>query len=119
MKRAFRFAHDHNDIDSGTNHHAPRDFCCVLVEGSTKIAHIVIANGLFASEKSKSALIMSFDEVSFLLNSFLLHTSPNATSYWFVTAENDGTSSCRLTIISQRAQCVQNQKENHTIEMAE
>ena len=43
VKRAFRFAHDHNDIDSGTNHHAPGDFCCVLVEGSTKIAHMVIA----------------------------------------------------------------------------
>eukprot|EP00986_Skeletonema_menzelii_P017390 scaffold19230_cov154-Skeletonema_menzelii.AAC.2 len=43
VKRAFRFAHDHSDIDSGTNHHAPGDFCCVLVEGSTKSAHMVIA----------------------------------------------------------------------------
>ena len=42
VKRAFRFAHDHNDIDSGTNHHAPGDFCCVLVEGSTKIAHMMV-----------------------------------------------------------------------------
>ena len=36
---------------------------------------------------------MPVDEVSFLLDSFLPHTSPNATSYWCVTAENDGTSS--------------------------
>ena len=44
-------------------------------------------------QQSKSAPIMPVDEVSFLLDSFLPHTSPNATSYWFVTAENDGTSS--------------------------
>ena len=44
VKRAFRFAHDHNDINSGTNHHAPGDFCCVFIEqGSPKIAHMVIA----------------------------------------------------------------------------
>ena len=40
-------------------------------------------------QQSKSAPIMPVDEVSFLLDSFLSHTSPNATSYWFVTAEND------------------------------
>ena len=43
VKRAYRFAHDHSDIDSGANHHAAGDFCCVLVEGSSKVAHMVIA----------------------------------------------------------------------------
>ncbi len=33
---------------------------------------------------------------SLLDSSFLPHTNPNATSYWFVTEENDGTSSLSL-----------------------
>jgi hypothetical protein len=41
VKRAYRFAHD---IDSGSNYHAPGDFCCVLVEAtSSKVAHMLIA----------------------------------------------------------------------------
>uniref|UniRef100_A0A7S2L7F9 Uncharacterized protein n=1 Tax=Skeletonema marinoi TaxID=267567 RepID=A0A7S2L7F9_9STRA len=45
VKKAYKFAHDRTDFDSGANLHSIGDFCCVLVEsteGSSKNAHMVV-----------------------------------------------------------------------------